>query len=142
MSLGLAYQIQPEVKIPKTYNFDSIPKLTVEECIKKHRLKFSYIVIAQAKLESGHKHNSKLATETNNILGLRVAAQRYTFATNYHDYGSFAEFLSVEDCIKDYKAWQIQNAFFITTEEQYFSLLEKTYCKDPGYVKQLKKLIQ
>ena len=142
MSLGLAYQIAPEKKITQVVKTDAIPIPTVEEYIKKHRLKFSYIVLAQAKLESGHKHNSKLATETNNILGLRVAAQRYTFATNSHDYGSFAEFASVEDCIKDYKAWQIQNAFFITTEEQYFSLLEKTYCKDPGYVKRLKELIQ
>ncbi len=142
MSLGLAYQIRPEVKIPQTFKVDTIPKLTVEECIKKHRIKFSYIALAQAKLESGNRHNSNLAEKSNNILGLRVAAQRYTFATNYHDYGSFAEYESVEDCIKDYKAWQIQNAFFITTEEQYLALLEKVYCKDPGYVKQLKKLIQ
>ena len=142
MSLGLAYQIRPEVKIPQTFKVDTIPKLTVEECIKKHRIKFSYIALAQAKLESGNRHNSNLAEKSNNILGLRVAAQRYTFATNYHDYGSFAEYESVEDCIKDYKAWQIQNAFFITTTEDYFSLLSKHYAEDSNYINTLKKIIK
>lgn len=121
---------------------DIFDSTTVVSYLKKHQVKFSHIVLAQAKLESGILNNSKLAKKYNNILGLRVPARRYTFCTNSYDYGNFAEFLSVEDCIKDYKSWQIQNAFFITTEEEYFSLLETVYCKDPGYIQAIKKLIK
>lgn len=136
----------PERNVDSTEETSTIKNIfdstTVVSYLNKHQVKFSHIVLAQAKLESGLLNNSKLAKESNNILGLRVSARRYTFCTNNHDYGNFAKFLSVEDCIKDYKSWQIQNAFFITTEEEYFSLLETVYCKDPGYIQAIKKLIK
>ena len=73
---------------------------------------------------------------------MRVEAQRFSFAKNSHDYGAFAKYDNVEECIMDYKAWQIQSAFFITTEDQYLEMLSKVYCKDPGYVEEVKKLMK
>jgi hypothetical protein len=114
------------------------------DCIKdyltKHKVKFSKIVIAQIKLESDNLKSNK-ATKNKNVTGMRVAAQRFTFATNSYDYGAFAEYGTLEECIMDYKAFQIQNAFFITTEEQYLEMLGVVYCKDPGYVEQVKRLM-
>lgn len=115
-----------------------------DECLllqfNKNRIKFSYIVLAQAKLESNN-YKSKLVFTHRNLFGMKVAAQRFSFATNYHDYGSYAKYESIEDCITDYKAWQLQSAFFITAEEQYFELLSKIYASDKQYVNKLKQII-
>jgi hypothetical protein len=113
----------------------------VNNYLEKHQIKFSRIALAQIKLESNHLKHDRVVRDRN-VTGMRVAAQRFTFAANSHDYGAFAKYTSLEDCILDYKAFQIQNAFFITTEEQYLEMLGKVYCKDPGYVEQVKKLIQ
>jgi hypothetical protein len=129
----------------KAKNIEYCLKDTLDiECIKdyltKHKIKFSRIVIAQIKLESDNLKSNK-ATKNKNVTGMRVAAQRFTFAENSHDYGAFAKYETIEDCIMDYKAFQIQNAFFITTEDQYLEMLGKVYCKDSGYVEQVKRLM-
>jgi hypothetical protein len=129
----------------KAKNIEYCLKDTLDiECIKdyltKHKVKFSRIVIAQIKLESDNLKSNK-ATKNKNVTGMRVAAQRFTFAANSHDYGAFAEYDALEDCIMDYKAFQIQSAFFITTEEQYLEMLGAVYCKDPGYVEQVKRIM-
>ena len=130
----------------KAKNIEYCLKDTLDiECIKeyltKHKIKFSRIVIAQIKLESDNLKSNK-ATKNKNVTGMRVAAQRFTFATNSHDYGAFAEYDALEDCIMDYKAWQITNAFNVHTEEEYYKLLDRLYCKDSLYSETLKKLIK
>jgi hypothetical protein len=130
----------------KAKNIEYCLKDTLDiECVKdyliKHKVKFSRIVLAQIKLESDNLKSNK-ATKNKNVTGMRVAAQRFTFAANSYDYGAFAEYETLEDCIMDYKAFQIQSAFFITTEDQYLEMLSKVYCKDPGYVEQVKRLMK
>lgn len=120
---------------------DTLDIECVSNYLEKHQIKFSRIALAQIKLESNHLKHDRVIKDKN-VTGMRVAAQRFTFATNSHDYGAFAKYSTLEDCILDYKAFQIQNAFFITTEEQYLEMLGKTYCKDPGYVEQVKKLMK
>lgn len=116
-----------------------------DDCLKlnfqKHKIKFSHIVLAQAKLESNH-YKSKLLFTSNNLFGMKVAATRFTFAKNSYDYGNYAKYESIEDCILDYRSWQIQNANLIFTEDAYFELLQKYYAEDPDYVTKLKKLIR
>ena len=55
------------------------------ECIKmnfeKHHIKFSHIVLAQAILESNN-FKSTLCKFNNNIFGMKVPAQRFTFCNN------------------------------------------------------------
>ena len=77
--------------------------------------------------------------ENKNLFGMKVPAQRFTFATNYFDYGNYAKYESIEECIMDYKCWQMQNAYNITTEEGYFNLLHSIYAEDPDYIQKLKK---
>lgn len=109
--------------------------------LEKHKIKFSHIVLAQAILESSN-FKSQLFRSNNNCLGLRVAAQRFTFAINSHDYGAYAKYESVEDCIVDYKCFQIQNALFITTDAEYFKLLSSIYAEDDNYISKLKQIIK
>jgi len=120
--------------------YDSLDYNCIQNHLEKHRIKFSRIILAQIKLESNNL-KSNLVKTNKNILGMRVAAQRFTFATNSHDYGAFAKYETIEDCILDLKSWQIQQAFYITTEEEYFNLLSKVYCTDANYVNRLKQLI-
>ncbi len=146
--VGTKFQLvqNPQItELLKAKNIEYCLKDTLDiECIKdyltKHKIKFSKIVVAQIKLESSNLKSNR-AIDDRNVTGMRVAAQRFTFATNSHDYGAFAKYDALEDCIMDYKAFQIQNAFFITTEEEYLEMLGKVYCKDPGYVEQVKKLM-
>jgi uncharacterized FlgJ-related protein len=109
--------------------------------LEKHKIKFSHIVLAQAILESSN-FKSQLFRSNKNALGMRVAAQRFTFAINSHDYGAYAKYESVENCILDYKAFQIQNALFITTDAEYFKLLESIYAEDQIYISKLKQIIK
>jgi len=120
--------------------YDSLDYNCIQNHLEKHRIKFSRIVLAQIKLESNNL-KSNLVKTNKNILGMRIAAQRFTFAINSHDYGAFAKYETIEDCILDLKSWQIQQAFYITTEEEYFNLLSKVYCTDANYVNRLKQLI-
>lgn len=120
---------------------DTVDIDCVKDYLAKHKIKFSRIVLAQIKLESNHLKGNR-AKNDKNVTGMRVPAQRFTFAINSHDYGAFAKYDNVEECIMDYKAFQIQNALFITTEEQYLEMLGRVYCKDPGYVEEVKKLMK
>ena len=120
---------------------DSLTFESIDSLLIKHRIKFSRIIVAQIKLESNYLKSTK-ALEDNNLIGMRIAAQRYCFAINNYDYGAFAKYATVEDCVRDIKSWQIQNSLFITKEEQYFTLLEKVYCQDKNYVKQLKQIMK
>jgi flagellum-specific peptidoglycan hydrolase FlgJ len=124
---------------------DSLIVIPTEEDLQflfdKHKIRFSHIVMAQAILESDN-FKSKLFRSNKNFMGMKVAAQRYSFASNPHDFGSYAKYETIEDCIRDIKSWQIATAFFITKDEDYFALLQKIYAEDPSYMIKLKKLIK
>jgi flagellum-specific peptidoglycan hydrolase FlgJ len=121
------------------YNVDS-NNVSKDLYFEKHKIRFSHIVYAQATLESNN-FKSKLCKENNNIFGMKVPAQRFTFCNNPYDYGNYAKYDNIESCILDYKAWQMQNAYNITTEEGYFNLLRNIYAEDTEYVNKLKKII-
>lgn len=116
---------------------DSTSQETIQQLCDKNHIKFSHIVIAQIKLENGLKRDSL----GNNPLNMRVAAQRYSFAINSYDYGNYSKYSSIEDAIKDYKSWQIQNAFWTITEDDYYKVL-LSFAKDPDYIKKLKSLVE
>jgi flagellum-specific peptidoglycan hydrolase FlgJ len=110
-------------------------------CFTKHKIKFSHIVLAQAKLESNN-FKSDIFKTNNNMFGMKVPAQRFTFAINDADFANYAKFANLEDCVRDYKSWQKTYATLITTEDGYFQLLNNIYAEDTDYVNKLKKLIK
>lgn len=115
--------------------------LNISQLLEKHKIKFSHIVLAQAKLESNN-FKSDLYKRNWNCFGMKVPAQRWTFAENTHDWGNYARYSSLENCIMDYKSWQLSNATIISNENAYFELLSNIYAENPNYVKQLKQLIK
>jgi flagellum-specific peptidoglycan hydrolase FlgJ len=132
-----------EHKSPEIIKIDSvvISNEELQYLFDKHKIRFSHIVMAQAILESGN-FTSTVFKSNNNFMGMKVAAQRYSFAANPHDYGSYAKYETVEDCVRDIKSWQIQNAFFLTKDEEYFLLLQKIYAEDSDYINKLKKIVK
>lgn len=119
---------------------DSISDQCLKNLLEKSKVKFSHIVLAQAKLES-KSFTSPVSISNKNIFGMKVAATRFTFATNGHDYGNYAMYDSYGDCVLDYKAWQMQCAYLINDEDRYYELLGKIYAQDPKYVEKLKSLV-
>lgn len=107
----------------------------------KHKIKFSHIVLAQAKLESNN-FKSNIFKKNLNCFGMKVPAQRYTFASNDADFANYAKFANLEDCVRDYKSWQKTYATLITTEEGYFNLLRSIYAEDPQYRNKLEDIIK
>jgi uncharacterized FlgJ-related protein len=143
-SFGIGYLLQPKIEKlihkPAVKQVDTVNLEYLQKLCDKHRIKFSHIIIAQAKLESNL--NSAVYKRTNNPFGLRIAAQRYCFAINNYDFGNYAIFANLEEAVKDIKSWQIQNAMFITKDEDYLRLLADIYAEDPDYSVKLLDLIK
>jgi flagellum-specific peptidoglycan hydrolase FlgJ len=135
IGISSTYRIKFENKIELTK--DSI--IDCNYYFQKHRIRFSHIVYAQAILESDN-FKSNLYKNNNNLFGMKVPAQRFTFCINPFDYGNYSKYESIEYCILDYKAWQMQNAYNIYTEEGYFNLLSNIYAEDKNYINKLKKI--
>ena len=66
-------------------------------------IKFPHIVLAQAKLESGH-FKSKMFLTNNNFFGMKVARKRPT--TNKGEQYGHAYYESWKDCVVDYAFYQ------------------------------------
>lgn len=115
--------------------------LTIEQLLNKHKIKFSHIVLAQAKLESNN-FKSDLYKRNWNAFGMKVPGQRWTFAENNHDWGNYAKYSSLENCILDYKSWQLSNCATVTNSEAYLQLLGNMYAEDKNYVERLKQIIK
>ena len=115
--------------------------LNISQLLDKHKIKFSHIVLAQAKLESNN-FKSDLYKRNWNCFGMKVPAMRWTFAENTHDWGNYARYSSLENCIMDYKSWQLSNATNVSNENAYFELLSNIYAEDKSYCTRLKELIK
>jgi uncharacterized FlgJ-related protein len=141
VGLKSQYYNKESKQLDKVYCITDSNNLCKTLYFEKHKIRFSHIVYAQAILESNN-FKSKLCKENNNIFGMKVPAQRFTFCNNPYDYGNYAKYDNIESCVLDYKAWQMQNAYNIYTEEGYFNLLSNIYAEDPQYKNKLVNIIK
>lgn len=102
-------------------------------------MKFIPIVLAQAKLESGH-YSSYIFRENNNLFGMKAARVRQT--TNIGERRGHALFKSWKDCILDYLYYQQTYLYHADNQEEYLTYLANNYAEDPNYVYKLKDLIE
>lgn len=123
--------------IIKEHNQFSEEKLI--EKIKELNMKFPYIVLAQAKLETGN-FTSKVFREGNNLFGMREAKQRITTALGTENNHAFYE--TWIESVLDYSFYQCKYLSNINTDEQYFQYLEQSYAEDTTYVSKLKSIIK
>lgn len=124
-------------------NFDE-NQITYEklyEQILQSGIKFPEVVFAQAVLETGH-FTSKLFRDANNLFGMKVPKKRETLAIGKRN-GGYAVFESWESSVSDYYLWQeyfLRNKT-ISSQKEYFSLLNRVYSTNKKYVVSLKKII-
>jgi hypothetical protein len=107
--------------------------------LKELNVKFPYIALAQAKLETGN-FTSKVFRENNNLFGMREAKQRIT--TTQGTENNHAYYYSWGESVLDYSFYQCRYLSNINTEEQYFQYLSQSYAENPNYVSILRDMIE
>jgi uncharacterized FlgJ-related protein len=123
--------------VVREYNEFSETKLI--EKITELNFKYPYIILAQAKLESGH-FKSTIFLENNNMFGMKEAKLRANLAKGTNR--GHAYYDTWQDCILDYALYYSTYLSDIRTEGEYFEYLKQNYAEDPTYVQRLKQIIK
>ena len=115
-------------------------KENLEKEINKQGIKYPDIVMAQAKIESGH-FTSAIFKENNNLFGMKLPAQRKTTAIGKNR--GHAKYETWQDSVKDYKIWQDTLGWSTLPKETYIQKLSDKYCMPPdcpkGYYSKIVK---
>ena len=133
----LSLSEEEKLIVIQEYNKFSEDKLI--EKLKELNVKFPYIALAQAKLETGN-FTSKVFREGNNLFGMREAKQRITTAKGTEN--NHAYYYSWGESVLDFSFHQCRYLSGINNEEQYFQYLAQNYAEDPNYVSILKCMIE
>jgi uncharacterized FlgJ-related protein len=124
------------VNINDTLNDFSEEKLI--ELLLSLNVKFPHIVLAQAKLESGH-YSSKIYKENHNLFGMKEAVVR--IHTSKGTQFSHAYYDNWRESVYDYAFYQSSYLSTLKTEEEYYVYLAKSYAEADNYVKLLKSIV-
>jgi len=102
-------------------------------------VKYPYIVLAQARIESG-VYKSKIFKENHNLFGMKQANVRINTAkgTQYNH----AYYDTWRESVYDYAFYQSRYMSAAKNEEEYFYILGQSYAESPDYVVALKQHIQ
>lgn len=106
--------------------------------LKELNFKFPWIVLAQARRETGH-YTSAIFRENNNLFGLKEAKVRLNLAQGTNR--GHAIFNSWEESLLDYSLWSATYASKCNTEEKYYQLLGQMYAESPTYIQDLKEMV-
>lgn len=123
--------------VVREYNEFSEEKLI--EKIDELNFRYPHIILAQAKLESGH-FKSTIFLENNNMFGMKEAKLRANLAKGTNRNHAYYE--TWQDCILDYALYYSTYLSDIRTEGEYFEYLRQNYAEDPTYVQRLKQIIK
>lgn len=124
------------VNINDTLNDFSEEKLI--ELLLSLNVNFPHIVLAQAKLESGH-YSSKIYKENHNLFGMKEAVVR--IHTSKGTQFSHAYYDNWRESVYDYAFYQSSYLSTLKTEEEYYVYLDKSYAEADNYVKLLKSIV-
>ena len=128
---------EDELIVIREYNEFSEEKLI--EKITELNFRYPHIILAQAKLESGH-FKSTIFLENNNMFGMKEAKLRANLAKGTNR--GHAYYDTWQDCILDYALYYSTYLSDIRTEGEYFEYLRQNYAEDPTYVQRLKQIIK
>jgi len=109
------------------------------EMLKDLNVKFPYIVMAQAKTESGH-FRSGIFLENHNLFGMKEAQRRITTAEGTNR--NHAYYNHWRESVYDYAFYQCRYLSGIRSESEYFSYLGASYAEDTEYVSKLKRMVE
>jgi uncharacterized FlgJ-related protein len=120
----------------REYNEFSENKLI--EKITELNFRYPHIILAQAKLESGH-FKSTIFLENNNMFGMKEAKLRANLAKGTNRGHAYYE--TWQESVIDYALYYSSYLRSINTEGEYFEYLRQNYAEDPTYVQRLKQII-
>ena len=121
----------------REYNEFSETKLI--EKIRQLNFRYPHIILAQAKLESGH-FKSTIFLENNNMFGMKEAKLRANLAKGTNRGHAYYE--TWQESVIDYALYYSSYLRSIKTEGEYFEYLRQNYAEDPTYVQRLKQIIK
>jgi uncharacterized FlgJ-related protein len=121
----------------REYNEFSEQKLI--EKINQLNFRYPHIILAQAKLESGH-FKSTIFLENNNLFGMREAKLRVNLAKGTNREHAYYD--SWQECVYDYALYYSTYLSDIKTEGEYFEYLRQNYAEDKTYIQRLKQIIK
>jgi uncharacterized FlgJ-related protein len=120
----------------REYNEFSEEKLI--EKITELNFRYPHIILAQAKLESGH-FKSTIFLENNNMFGMKEAKLRANLAKGTNR--NHAYYDTWQESVIDYALYYSSYLRSIKTEGEYFEYLKQNYAEDKTYVQRLKQII-
>lgn len=109
------------------------------QMLKDLNVKFPHIVLAQAKLETGH-FKSNIFNENHNLFGMKEARVRiHTAKGTKHNH---AYYDSWQESVYDYAFYQSTYHSDKKNERQYYRALDKSYAESENYSGALKTIIE
>jgi len=122
------------------YNYTKLNEKNILFWCDYFNVKFSRVVLAQMKLESGN-FTSDLSIIHNNLSGMKKTRVRNTTAI-YETKTGFSGYTNYIEHIKDIKMWQDFNYIdTIRTEKDYIDYLSKVYADDKNYKSKIYKML-
>ena len=118
---------------------DDFTEEKLADLLKKLKIKYPEIVLAQARLETGG-YKSRIFSENHNLFGMKEAVRRINTAqgTQYNH----AYYEHWRESVYDYAFYQCRYMGQVRSREEYFNLLSQSYAEDPVYVTKLKNEIK
>ena len=134
--------ISEETKAVILHEADKMNEFSREKLkayILELNIKYPYIVLAQAQLETGG-FKSQIFKENHNLFGMKVATKRPT--TNKGEENGHAYYENWRESVVDYAFYSAQYLSNIKSEAEYFEYLKQNYAEDSNYVDKLKEIIK
>ena len=118
---------------------DDFTEEKLADLLKKLKIKYPEIVLAQARLETGG-YKSRIFRENHTLFGMKEAVRRINTAqgTQYNH----AYYEHWRESVYDYAFYQCRYMGQVRSREEYFNLLSQSYAEDPVYVTKLKNEIK
>lgn len=139
MSLESLSDFEKEVLIVNLKNKNDFSEESFIEMLQELNVKYPYIVLAQARIESG-RYSSRIFKENHNLFGMKQANRRINTAEGTQ-YGH-AFYQTWRESVYDYAFYQSRYLSSATTEEEYYYIIGKSYAEDPKYISKLKNEVE
>jgi uncharacterized FlgJ-related protein len=133
-----AQNLSQEDKLIVIREYNEFSENKLIEKITELNFRYPHIILAQAKLESGH-FKSTIFLENNNMFGMKEAKLRANLAKGTNRGHAYYE--TWQESVIDYALYYSSYLRSINTEGEYFEYLRQNYAEDPTYVQRLKQII-
>ena len=133
-----AQNLSQEDKLIVIREYNEFSENKLIDKITELNFRYPHIILAQAKLESGH-FKSTIFLENNNMFGMKEAKLRANLAKGTNRGHAYYE--TWQESVIDYALYYSSYLRSINTEGEYFEYLRQNYAEDPTYVQRLKQII-